>query len=699
MSIDLRKLFVPCALITGITAGLAAREAKASTDNYVEFQVDANVLSTIMHRQFTGNSNFCPQTIPCPSSPQSTCVVDHVDIGPPGTWSRQAASSNVAINSFTTVQERKIIFSQTMTAQIKTLTCANTPSCNTTTAFPLSLTYELFVNSAADLCIHSLGINGLPANMTPLDTNLCVGLKTDDVMALTGMTSGTPSGAAVSTNIDGTRIGVRVEYGRTQAQYTPARTAAWQAFADGTLDTSGASGDWSMLMHKSLIVAALEQRVSDGMSSVDGFELTTPMSVSWTPLAASGVATGIDFSVGITNTPCPNVIGADVSLSGDIGINGAHDGVLTEGSIAWDLDDGDVGLCGFLFGGPIGVAVLGAIGSSFNVDLTNLLDGCQATGDTSFECNQKTHPQVMSIGPGQSAVFNLSGVFGSTHGLTMNGGIVLNGAQAVTTNVEVIPLMFGASGGCAGAKKCQYVGGLTVSGTARLCHVDFTGNSFYEITPPPDLSLPADYEITLPIDLTPAEKQQYAQSPNLIATVWTAAGVHAYAIPPATLLDDAQEDLICGIMKAESKWRCVYVHTWPWQKIFWPWWPDVTVDFGRDVGVLVLDARGNQLDYGLVTGLGIEVLRDRAGYVTSVTIYGSGHLGAGGEDVVTQSLALPVSVPRGTNTQDNAQLIRQLLPSGYSSYVALDRNVPAAASGGGFRIDISQDQLQAAVRR
>lgn len=694
-----KKRLVLCAVITGAAVGFSGKAARASTDNYVEIQIGAGVLSTIAHEQFTGNSDFCPQIIPCPSAPQSQCVVDHLDIGSAGSWTREAASSNLAINSFTTIQAQKVIYTQSITAQVKTLACANTPGCTTLTAYPLSLSYELYVNAEGGLCIRSHGFPGMPGGAAPPETNLCLGLNGDDILAASGLTNATLSGAAASLSADGSRIAARLEYGRGQAAYDTARINAWQTFAGGTLDASGAAGDWSVLVHRTLILAGLQQRVSDGIASVSGFDLTSGMAVSWTPLGAAGAETTLSFDASISNTPCPNTIGADVSLYALIGMNAAHDGLHSVGSIDWGLDEVDTALCGLALGGPVGAIVLATIGSAISVDVASYIAECDPTDDTTFTCDQKTNPKMFSISPGQTATFNLSGVFGSTHGLTMSGPIALSTPKPLTSSVEVTPLGFGMHGNCGKDKKCEYTGALSVYGTARLCDVQFSGNSLYEIDPPADYGLPAQFEIILPGDLTPAQKAQYQAAPELTATVWTALGVHAYAIPPVALLSDQSEDLACGVMKAEAKFHCLYVREFPWQRIFWRWWPDEQIDNLHQIGVSVLDRNRSFLDYGMVQQLGIDVVRDRSGYVLSVTIRGVAHLGMGGEDAVAQTLALAVFVPRGTQISDDGRLIATLLPSGYSGVVALDRTVPAQAVGGSFQLDISREQLQAAIGR
>src|SRR5262249_10896121 len=67
-------------------AGMRAAPARASTDNYLEAQVDTNVLSSILRQRFSTASDFCPTPIACPWNPQAECVIDHVVLGPPGTW-------------------------------------------------------------------------------------------------------------------------------------------------------------------------------------------------------------------------------------------------------------------------------------------------------------------------------------------------------------------------------------------------------------------------------------------------------------------------------------------------------------------------------------------------------------------------------------------------------------------------------------
>src|SRR5688572_22973389 len=124
-----RKSFVFCALFAGAYAALAPDRADASTDNYVEIQIDTDVLTELMHDQFTGNTDFCPQEITCPGRAGGQCMVDHLEIGPPGYWSRASGTSNVAINSFTTLQTHKVLYTQVIKAHVKSMTCVLNPLC------------------------------------------------------------------------------------------------------------------------------------------------------------------------------------------------------------------------------------------------------------------------------------------------------------------------------------------------------------------------------------------------------------------------------------------------------------------------------------------------------------------------------------------------------------------------------------------
>lgn len=696
------KNFFIGALALGTAAMSGAHEAQASTDNYVEVQIASNVLGTVLQRSFSGKSDFCPEAIPCPWSPSTSCVVDHLTIGSAGTWSRASGSTSTAINGFTSLQTHKVLYTQAITVHVKTMSCAQSTSCTATTNYPVTAVYELYMNSSSDLCIRNFSTTGLPAGASAPETDLCLGLELDDVLTVSGFTAGDQSGAALSLKSNGSRIAARFEYGRTPAHYNSARVTAWQSFLDGTLNDNGNTGEWSTFVHQSLIRDALTSKIEDGLLAVPGFQLTSAITTGWLPLGSNGGTASLSFDAVLTDTPCPNDIDiSDITLIADTGINAAHDGLATDGSIAWNISDWDVFTCGMAFGGPVGAVVFAGIAGGFDVDLSQLGEGCDPTGDTTFECDQTTHPVTLSIGPGQTAKFSLAGAFGSIFGLTLTGPITLAGVTALSTNVHFQEPSLGMTGGCYDSKTCQYRGGLSISGNARLCNVDFWNDplNIFDIDYPVSYAMPAHFATSVSTTLTTAQVNAYNAAPyGLKATVWTSLGVRTYQSLPMTILSDSQETLMCGALKVDSKVRCLKTRSWPWEKIYWGWYPEYWIDPVREVAVTVLDSRRRVLDYGMVTDTRLEVLRDNAGLAYSVIIHATAYPGVGNDQYIEQPLAISVAVARSLGGYDNAELVKRLFPNGYRGTITLDgRLAPPNAIGGSFELPLSRSQLQAAL--
>lgn len=680
----------------------AAAEARASTDNYVEVQIASSVLGTVLQRSFTGNSDFCPEAIPCPWSPSTSCVVDHLTIGSVGSWSRASAWTNTAINSFTNLQTHKVLYTQPLTVHVKTMSCAQSLSCTTTTNYSVTAVYELYMNSTSELCIRNYGTTGLPAGATAPETDLCLGIELDEMLALSGFASGDQTGSALSLKSNGSRIAARFEFGRSQAQYTQARIDAWQTFINGTLNDNGNTGEWSTFIHQSLIRDALASKIEDSMNAVPGLNFTSGISTGWWPDGANGGTTSLTFDAVLTDTPCPNDIDiSDIHIEADTGINAAHDGLYSNGFIGWNISDWDVFACGMAFGGPVGAVVFAGIAGSFDVDLTNLGDGCSATGDTTFACDQKTHPVTVAIGPGQSAKFSLAGTFGSIFGLTLTGPIALTGSQTLNADVYFEEPSLSMSGGCYDPKTCQYRGGLSVTGNARLCNVDFWNDpqNIFDIEYPSSYSMPAHFSTTVATNLTTAQVNAYNAAPyGLKATVWTSLGVKTYQSPPMTILSDSQETMMCGAMKVDSKVACMKTRgEWPWEKVYWGWYPDYWLDPVREVAVEVMVSR-RVLDYGIVTDFRLEVLRDSTGLATSIVIHATAYPGVGNDQYIEQPLAISVAVPRNIGGYNNAEVVKRLWGNGYRGTVALNMALaPPSAAGATFALSLSQSQLQAAL--
>lgn len=684
-------------LPTVLFVAFAADEAAASTDHYIEMQLDTSVMSAVVKRQLSGNSGFCPYQIPCPFSAPGTCLVDHLAFGPTGAWSRAAAFSSVAVNGFQNLPSKKVLYDQAVTVHVKTLSCALDPACSTTTAYPTTVTYELYVSSALELCAQPHSMSGAPAGFTAPAPERCLALGYSDVLGEAVDVSGT----AVSLNAAASRIGVRIEVGRQPSDYDAPRINAWQSFLLGNLVTEGAGGDWSTFVHQTIFLELAGDRVADGLATVSGVELQTPIATSWNPGGAAGGTIELGFDVTLTDTPCPNDLDASPSMSFATGMNQAKTGLFVNGSVDWNPSDWDVFVCGLAFGGPVGSVVLTALAGAIDIDLSGLGGSCQAQGDSTFGCNQVSHPKVISLGVAQSLHTYLDAVIGSAAGLTMRGSTTLLGSGNPTHAVHFEMPGLGFRGNCGGGS-CGYQGGLAVSGSARLCDVSFSGDSLgiFSVQAPAELTTPAFFEINVASGLTQQQREDYNDNPyGLLATIWSSKGVKTHQSLPTSFVSETEEQLYCGGASI-LHWAkfCLHPIEQPWK--FYIWDDDILFDDRLHRAVRVMDERlTRQLGFGLVTDLSLEVHRGSYG-VEQVTILGTIHVDFEAEGMVTQPLALDVAVPRGTDIQDDRELIAALLPRGYRGVVALDRAaLPAAIVGAAFNLELSPVQLEAAAAR
>lgn len=679
-----------------------ALPALASTDHYLEVQLSSAELADQLRRQLSTQSDFCPAPVACPNSPGQSCYVDHLELGPVGTFSRAAAQSGVAINAFTTLQSLEVFYTQPVNIHLKTAACVGTVGCTTTTQVAGTMRYRLSAGAGGAVCAHKAGSTGFPAGSDAPGIAFCLAISADVMSAMTGGISGAVSGAALSLAADGSRVATRVEFGRSAAEYGAIRIAAWHAFLSGVLETTGASGDWSVFAHRTLIEATARAQIRDALEAVPGFDVDGAISTSWMGLGTAGGKLTASLAGTVTDSPCPNDIGvSNMSLDLLSSINDADDGLSIDGDFQYSLNGGDVALCGFLLGGPVGALVFNAIADVAGVDFELLGDECAADGDLSFACDVKTHPHVMSLAPGQSTSFSLSSVIGASTGLAMNGAVQTLGSASLTSQIDVATPSFGLQGSCRGAKVGQYTGGLRVGGTARLCGVTFSNDplDMFDVVAPPDLSLPAQFEVIVaPSSL--ANKQAYEAAPyGLRATVATAAGISTHQFGAVDLKPDLEMNELTEAMIVLAKADCLKVKEWPWERYFWGWYPEWPFDELRDIPARVLDDRGGLLDYGMLTDVRIEVVRDRLGDVASMTVHADAHIGDGRGGVGTQALALAVAVPPGTRGASDREVVQLLLPSGLTARPGVDRLVaPAAPAGAAIDVALSLPQLEAGAR-
>lgn len=518
----------------GALLGLLAAPAlaHATTDGYVELQFDTPTVADLIRRELATQSNFCPQATV--DAKGNAAYADHLDFTSTGRFSRAATASTVALNRFASVSERAVVYTQPVTVQVKTVACARDPECVTTTPVAATVSYTLNANAASRICLRSNGSAGFPSGVTPPVLNVCLPFGAEYASKVAGLAGTTASGTAVSLSSDGTRLAARIELGKTQADYDKARLAAWQSFANGALETTGAAGNWSVFTHQSLILGAIQNRLVPALASQAGFTVKGPVTTSWTALGSAGVQITASLS-GVFGGSCRSGVAVnDINISGTVGANttfgttgiGATTGLLTNGTVSYDVSKSDAALCGLELGGPIGALVFGALANSADILPASFGPNCSIKSDFTFSCNEVTHPQLASVGPLQIATSTLSSVVGSATGLAMNGSVNTAGSAAPTMSGQLDPWTYDA-------RTSLYDSGLAVTGSGNLCApVEFwadngSGIGLFTVTNPSLPGLPAHYSVTL----SATNLKTFDANPfHLYATVKTSAGVRTYQL-------------------------------------------------------------------------------------------------------------------------------------------------------------------------
>ena len=688
----------PRTILLALAGLLAAAEVRASSDHFVESQVSTAELSLIIRTHLQTQAKFCPQSVPCPNS-NGTCIIDRLEYPIVGTWSRGAAI-NVPINNHTTLPSTKILYDQPLIAHLKTIACAYTPGCETTTQYPAALTIELSAGQGTSLCFTPSLPYGLPMNMNTSIEPFCVQLDLDALKVLTGNQASSISGEALSLNNAGSRVGFRFELDRPQSAYNSARVAAWQSFLDGQLGPNNNGNlDWSVFAHESLLREAAKTTVEQAFAQAPDLTMLGDPSTGWSGFGSAGGQ--VDVSVGAEYDSCVDI--SPVSLSALTSINGASNGLQTNGTLTWDVDEWDAFWCGFQQGFILG-AIIGPIVAS-SVDLQDLgqsIGPCQVTGDHSFYCEQQTHPQVTVLGHGWSMKSFLSSVYGHSSGLEMSGNLTQMGSGIPEINVSLQTPTFGYRGSCNSAE-CGYLGGVYLSGNAKLCGVEFTNDPLhiFEVDYPPTLTMPASFGVKVKPGLSDTDKQNYINHPpyGMRVTVFSSSGVDTYEFEPTELLpinsnywlDD--ESIMCHVWQIgdwatnclQPKWR-------PGESKYHPEW---VIDPWDQV-VIIWDSRLHlELDFALIEETQLAAIWDAAGRsVTGIRITGLVHIAKEERVANTQAFEIVAGMPRGAVAHSLEEAIQIGFRRGVAQTIAVEPAfVPRGATSAEFEVSFDQTRL------
>lgn len=321
----------------GLFAGLSAAPslALADTDSYVEVQFDARLFGDLLLRQISTASSFCPQ----PTVLEGREVyADHLEFPHEGVLSRADLPSMISINDRTEVESTRLLYIQPVDVHLKTVECAEDPECSATTAVSAELTYVLYTTPSSQICMKGYDARGLPPGVDLPDVQVCLPFDARSALKAAGLSGEGASGSAVSMDPGGERVALRVELGRTADDYDRDRIDAWQAFADGELERTGASGDWSVFLHKSLILGAVDERLSAALESQASLSVDGPIATSWEG-GERGGRVEARLNGALSTTLCPDRIRVnDITFTAKIAANDpdAPTGLLTYGSVSYD---------------------------------------------------------------------------------------------------------------------------------------------------------------------------------------------------------------------------------------------------------------------------------------------------------------------------------------------------------------------------
>lgn len=521
-SILIRKSLISATVLMSLSAVPAL--AYADTDSYVELQFDSAAIGDLMRRELATQSDFCPQV---PPEGSKGMLVDHLELGQAGALSRGSAGLAVAVNSFFTADSNALFYTQPVDVVLKSFKCAREPGCTETTVVHASLTYELHATPSGSVCLQSHSAEQLPEGFSAPELDVCLPFNASTAMQAAGLPGGAVSGSAISLSPDGDRFAVRIELGRTQADYDYARVDAWQHFVAGAIEPSAAAGDWSVFTHKSLILGAIEQRLAGALASHGDFTINQAIQTSWADLGEDGAAISATASGALSTVLCPNEIHVnDILLSAVLEANPGEygpNGLRIRGEVGYDVSGEDATVCGLALGGSLGGLILGSVAESISLPL-DLGPDCTSNEELRFACGQVTHPQYTSVGPLQIARSELERVAGTKSGLVMSGPLSTSGSASLTMAAEISAFDLDH-------QTDAYTSDLRVTGTGKVCGVDFWASdagdaNLFVISAP---SLP---RLPYAVELPGTSQEAYAFSPfHMMATVRTSAGVATYELP------------------------------------------------------------------------------------------------------------------------------------------------------------------------
>lgn len=693
-------------LVLGACA-LTTQTASASTDHFLEFQMSSAKFAELVRGAFVAATrSFCPTVIPCPVG-GGNCVLDRVEVGGPGTFSRAANANSIPINDFTTISAQPILYAQDVTFHVQTEACSNDPTCSSVTPYTLQAQFQLSEGDG-EICLNPLDMTptlpGLP--MPPSDR--CIGLSQQQLSEFVGSDDHTISGAAISVNNSGSRIALRFELDQTAADYDTARMTAWNAFMQGNI-TGSQTTDWSVFVHKSNFISILTDQVTEGLDSRSEISLNGGIATQWVGNGSSGATLNalVPTTVASSELPCPNDIDVDVLFAMDVAKNAASTGFTMNGALTMDPSNADANECALAYG-PLGflaaiplieLGVLDDLVQHYVVpQITKEMSECPVS-DNTFSCDAAMFPRPFQVGFGLVSSLSLAGVVGDSAGLTLNGAASSLPNHVYEADVTAYDVEFGLGSGCY-ASKCDYGGGLYATGTARFCSVqviDNPSNVYTVDTANLGSNLPITVEVSVNPSLTQPVIDAFNANPEPVLIKFaTSAGVRTYAVELDRILSPGEAGLECSIQKTNQFINCLTPEV-NWQEPWEDWVCDPFRITERQVVMGFLDPRGHLIDSGVGFDPRIETTRDWRGNVTSAALVIDvvSAIGSGRQLLVPHST--PIAVPssfRGTDAQ-----IAQYFLAGTNTRQSVPSSLlPTSVSSADLEVRSSDPDLLRAVQ-
>jgi hypothetical protein len=244
-------------------------------------------------------------------------------------------------------------------------------------------------------------------------------------------------------------VGFRIEIGNQPAE----TQSGWQKFTANFQNTLAAEGpDWNILIDPQSMVNLALGELQSGLSKLAGYTPSGPVTGAWvTPGAFNEGQIAFSNSGNFAVSECPNAIG--VTISGTIDLQLAGSSLVEDLFIDWDLNDGDVFVCGLSYGGPIGALVgtliapgigtiIGAVVGSivgpiviaiFATVLSNdktlqgnfTAPGCAVTDKHHAVCTTSLALPPVDFGNGVRAALTVSNMVGQANGLLLGGTMAI----------------------------------------------------------------------------------------------------------------------------------------------------------------------------------------------------------------------------------------------------------------------------------